>query len=131
MQLTNGALSQTFFTMEEFIPYDRTFNKDIAFLYELQRLEYMANNFAIEGQHKERLRTLKRWFGSLLGILRIEERKEIENKLDKCKPIKSMGKVYYDTDSLDELHNYLNIMNTSHKLQLTTRGTGAEASRLV
>lgn len=111
--------------------YDRTFNKDIAFLMELQRLETISNNFAIEASHEERLRTLKRWVGALSGVLREEEKEEVHRLLMNCQPVKSMGKIYYNVESLDGLHDYLNAMNTIHKLQLTTRGTASEAAKLV
>jgi hypothetical protein len=111
--------------------YDRTFNKDIAFLMELQRIEAISNNFAIEGSHDERLRALRRWAGALSGVLFSNEKEHITNLVNKCKPVKTMGKLYYDTDVLDELHDYLNQMNTTHKLQLTTKGSGAEAAKLV
>ena len=115
----------------EFSSYDRTFNKDIAFLMELQRIEAISNNFAIEGSHDERLRALKRWAGALSGILSAEQKKHITGLIDQCQTIKLQGKSYCNIAPLDELHDYLNQMNAVHKLQLTTKGSGADASKIV
>ena len=115
----------------EFSSYDRTFNKDIAFLMELQRLESISNNFAIEDSHEERLRALRRWAGALSGILNPKEKEQINVLIEKCQPIKIRNKVYFNSIPLDELHDYLNAMNTIHKLQLTTKGSGAEAAKIV
>lgn len=112
-------------------PADRTFNKDLAFLYELQRLETISNNFAIENKHEARLRTLQRWKGSIIGVLSTEEQQTLYQLITKCKPIKCNGKLQYDTESLDQLHDTLNLLNTKHKLQLTKRLSGVDAAKIV
>lgn len=109
---------------------DRTFNKDIAFLMEIQRLEQISNNYAIEGKHAERLRTLRRWSGALSGILTEEQHLKIIKFIKKCQEVRYQDKVYCDVNSLDSLHDYLNKMNTTHKLQLTTKASGADAARI-
>lgn len=109
---------------------DRVFNKDIAFLMELQRLEIIANNFAIEGNHKSRLRTLECWRSALSEILNEKDGIRLGLLKKKCKPIKYQGGETFDTDAIEDYHEYLNRMNTRYKLQLGKRESGAEAAKL-
>jgi len=115
--------------MEERI--ERTFNKDIAFLMEIQRLEIISNNYAIESNHKARVNALRCWAGALWGILLQKEKTDVDILLDNCNPLKQHGKTMYDIIAINELHRLLNTMNTKHKLQMTSIKTGAEAAKIV
>lgn len=109
---------------------ERTFNKDIAFLMELQRLEYISNNYAIEGNCKARLRTLECWRSAICEILSEKDLNKISMLKEKCKPVKYQGSETYNSDSINEYHEYLNRMNTRYKLQLGKRDSGVEAAKI-
>lgn len=106
---------------------DVNYNKDFAFLMELQRLEICANNFAMEGNHPQRLTALKCWFNSIYSELTAFERVEGKVHMDQCAPFTWQGQTRYDTDNMDALHQFLASMNETHNLQLTKKA-GAESA---
>ena len=109
---------------------ERTFNKDIAFLMEIQRLEFCSNNFAMEGSHDERLRALECWKSALSGMLSTEDMGELVKLKGRCKPVMNQGRRTFDVESINAFHEYLNQMNTKYKLQLGKRDSGVEAAKL-
>lgn len=112
---------------EHYNKEDRSFNKDWSFLAELQRLEIISNNFAIEENHSQRKTSLKCWSSAIWGIIDKEDKAKIKEILIKCKSIYHKGKTVWDTESLDKLHQFLNCLNTKYNLQLTKRKGGESA----
>lgn len=100
---------------------DRQFNKDFMFLQELQRLENLSNTYAIENNHPHRHRTLKRWKSAIIGIITEEQTKHLKNLIEMAEPVKYGTQHVYDPEALDELHDYLNILNVQTNLHLTVR----------
>jgi len=99
------------------------FNKDLAKLMELQRIEIIANNYAIEGSQQPRLNALKRWYGMLKGLLKKMEKKdeinEIETLFNQSRPIKYKNSLNVNTEALDKLHDLLNEMNIICQVEFT------------
>lgn len=97
-------------------------NKDMAFLMEVQRMENNSNNAAIMNEQNARYRCLVRWSSMIRPVFTKNQKEKLNQLKLRCISYESSldGGTYenYNPSALDELQDFLNEMNVYHKLNL-------------
>ena len=109
------------------------FNKDVATLMEIQRLETLANNYDLMGQSKERFTALKNWASKIKPLFADEDMQELDRLQRSCRQprqdqvTKRLVNEYSEV-VMDKFTDFLNSMMVKHGLQFTRRRTEIDAT---